>query len=146
MDPSFLFFILRILIALALYAFLAAILRFLWKDLQSSRQGLSQAPLAYLLPIENAELEPAYALESVNLLGRAQDNTLVLEDPTISACHARLSYQNRKWWLEDMGSKNGTYLNEIPVTEPVVVTYGDEIHFGQVRMRFLAGVASSEKG
>lgn len=145
MDPSILFFVLRILIAIALYAFLIIILRFLWKDLRSNREGLSLPPPAYLLTIEGAELEPAYPLEGVNLLGRAEDNTIILNDPTVSAYHARFSYQSRQWWLEDLGSRNGTQVNEIIVTEPLVVTYGDELHFGQVRMQFLTGAFSTDK-
>jgi hypothetical protein len=145
MAPSILLLILRMLIAIALYAFLIILLRFLWLDLRSHREGVSQPPPAYLLTLEGVELEPAYPLEAVNLLGRAGDNTITLNDPTVSAYHARLSYQNRQWWLEDLGSRNGTQVNEIFVTEPLVVTYGDEIRFGQVRMQFLSGAFSAEK-
>lgn len=139
MEPAELLLLLRIIIAITLYAFLAIILITLWRDLKSGVVEHISTPLAHLLTISGETLEPAYHLEEVNLLGRANDNTLSLSDSTISAYHARISCRHGTWWLEDLGSRNGTVINDIPVAEPTIITYGDEIHLGSVSVRFCAG-------
>ena len=90
--------------------------------------------------IDGEALKSAYPLEEINLIGRATDNTLILNEGTISGYHARLSYQNEQWWLEDLGSRNGTFVNELPVSEPLVVTYGDMLGFGKTRLRLVSGI------
>jgi pSer/pThr/pTyr-binding forkhead associated (FHA) protein len=145
-DPNTLLLILRIAIAATLYIFLAYILIHLWKDLQTSKQARPIAPQTYLETLEGDGLEQTYKLEDLNLIGRANDNTIVLNDSTVSGYHARISYQQDQWWLEDLGSRNGTMLNEIQVTEPLVITSSDELQFGNIRLRVTFGsmaVASS---
>ncbi|MGD8634401.1 MAG: FHA domain-containing protein, partial [Anaerolineales bacterium] len=80
----------------------------------------------------------SYPLDNLNLIGRAADNTIVLDDEIVSAHHARLSYlSDRQWWLEDLGSRNGTAVNAVPVDEPLAVTDGDTISFGNVEFRLV---------
>lgn len=139
MEPAELLLILRIIIAVTLYAFLSFILITLWRDLKVGAVERISTPLAHLLTISGETLEPAYHLEELNLLGRANDNTLSLPDSTISAYHARISCRQGTWWLEDLGSRNGTLINDIPVVEPTIITFGDEIHLGSVSVRFCSG-------
>lgn len=139
MSPELLLLIIRILIAAILYVFLGTILVYLWKDLQSEKKVKQISPEAHLEKIEGEALESVYPLEEINLIGRATDNTLILNENTISGYHARLSYQNEQWWLEDLGSRNGTFLNELPVSEPLVITYGDVLGFGKTRLRLASG-------
>ncbi len=44
-------------------------------------------------------------------------------------------FQNGQWWIEDLASRNGTEVNEVPVEEPLVVSYGDQIRMGRVLAR-----------
>jgi pSer/pThr/pTyr-binding forkhead associated (FHA) protein len=144
MTPEVLLLILRFALAATLYAFLALILIHLWKDLQSSKRGKFTAPEAHLEKLEGEGIEPFYPLDEINLIGRAKDNTLILDEGTVSGYHARLSYQQEQWWLEDLGSRNGTFLNDLPLTEPLVITYGDELGFGNVRMQMVSGKVPTE--
>jgi len=57
----------------------------------------------------------------------------------VSAYHARISHQGGQWWLEDLGSRNGTHLNEIPVEQPLVVIFGDRIRVGRVVLQLESG-------
>jgi pSer/pThr/pTyr-binding forkhead associated (FHA) protein len=141
MDPATIFFLLRLLIALMLYGFIALLFLFLRRDLTTSNRGEEQLPIAHLITLDGDGLEANYSLEELNLIGRADDNTLPLPVGTVSAYHARLSCQRGTWWIEDLGSRNGTLLNEITVTEPLIVGFGDEIQLGSIRFRFLAGPA-----
>ncbi len=50
-------------------------------------------------------------LQPVTTLGAEQDNDLALQDPYISGHHARLRWDGVTWWVEDLGSRNGTFVN-----------------------------------
>jgi len=132
MSPEAVLLGLRLALALALYAFLALILLYLWRDVRASATAAGAIPQAYLELVGPPLPGRAFALLPVNLLGRAADNTIVLDENTVSAHHARLSYQQGQWWLEDQGSKNGSGVNELDLQEPLVVTLGDRIRIGSV--------------
>ncbi|WP_322762003.1 FHA domain-containing protein [Frankia sp. Cr2] len=64
-------------------------------------------------------------------IGRAQDSTLVLEDDFASARHARLVPHDGQWFVEDLGSTNGTYLDRTKVTSPMPVPLGAPVRIGK---------------
>ncbi|MGJ9403584.1 FHA domain-containing protein FhaB/FipA [Arthrobacter sp. KK5.5] len=68
------------------------------------------------------------------LLGRAQEATLVLEDDYASGRHARLFPQGSRWFIEDLGSTNGTYLGENQLTRAQPVDPGQRIRIGKTVM------------
>ncbi|MGV0109287.1 FHA domain-containing protein FhaB/FipA [Arthrobacter sp. CP30] len=65
------------------------------------------------------------------LLGRAQEATLVLEDDYASGRHARLFPQGSRWFIEDLGSTNGTYLGGAQLTRALPVEPGVPIRIGK---------------
>lgn len=65
------------------------------------------------------------------LLGRADDSTLVLTDDYASERHARLSRRGDDWYVEDLGSTNGTYLDRSKVTTAVKVPINTPIRIGK---------------
>jgi len=72
-----------------------------------------------------------------NILGRESDEgTVQIDSPTVSRRHARISISVTGALLEDMGSKNGTFLRREPVTAAVALADGDEIRVGSVVLRF----------
>jgi hypothetical protein len=73
--------------------------------------------------------------ESVTI-GRYGDNSIVLADPKVSAHHARIQWQAEtgSFLLEDLGSEQGTYVNEVRVTAPAVLRHGDVIRMGNTLM------------
>ncbi|WP_249214281.1 FHA domain-containing protein, partial [Micrococcus luteus] len=68
----------------------------------------------------------------------AQDADLVLVDDYASGRHARLFPQGTRWFLEDLGSTNGTYVNGAPVTRAVPVGPGTAIRIGKTVMELEA--------
>jgi len=68
------------------------------------------------------------------LIGRANDSTLVLTDDYASTRHARISENNGVWYLEDLGSTNGTYVGSSKVTGPVPLEAGVVIRIGKTAM------------
>ncbi|AQA24269.1 pSer/pThr/pTyr-binding forkhead associated (FHA) protein [Rhodococcus sp. PvR044] len=65
------------------------------------------------------------------LIGRADDSTLVLTDDYASTRHARLSQRGTDWYVEDLGSTNGTYLDRAKVTTAVRVPLGTPVRVGK---------------
>ncbi|MFT3716486.1 MAG: FHA domain-containing protein [Gordonia sp. (in: high G+C Gram-positive bacteria)] len=65
------------------------------------------------------------------LIGRADDSTLVLSDDYASERHARLSKRGDDWYVEDLGSTNGTYLDRAKVTTAVRAPLNTPIRIGK---------------
>ena len=68
------------------------------------------------------------------LIGRADDSTLVLTDDYASSRHARLSQRGPDWFVEDLGSTNGTYLDRGKVSGPTPVPLGVPIRIGRTSL------------
>jgi len=64
-------------------------------------------------------------------IGRANDSTLVLDDDYASTRHARLFPRSGEWYVEDLGSTNGTYLDRTKVTQPTSVGNHVPIRIGK---------------
>ena len=65
------------------------------------------------------------------LIGRANDSTLVLTDDYASTRHARISLQDGVWFVEDLGSTNGTYLGPRKIDGPVPMEVGTPVRIGK---------------
>lgn len=141
--PGLLLLLLRFLLAAALYAFLGWALWLLFQDLRQ-RSGALAAPAAPPLALTQVCLveadapPPALAdppaVYQINLaeaiLGRDSTCQIYVDHPTISARHARLAYHHTQWWVEDLHSRNGTWLNDQPVEDAVVLAQDDELRCG----------------
>jgi pSer/pThr/pTyr-binding forkhead associated (FHA) protein len=129
------FLILRFLIAACLYGFVAWAIFTLWKELQSQSQAVQTRPSPEITITcqENEELIKSFTTSEVNL-GRDAACDFMVSDETISAFHARLSFHHNQWWLEDLQSTNGTFLNEERLYTPTVVMSGDELKLGTISL------------
>jgi hypothetical protein len=67
-------------------------------------------------------------------IGRAEDSTLVITDDFASARHARLVPRDGQWFVEDLGSTNGTYLDRGKVSAPTPVPLGVPIRIGRTSL------------
>ena|SRR5690554_1246659 len=65
------------------------------------------------------------------LIGRAPACTLVLDDEYTSSRHARIFPQYGEWYVEDLGSTNGTFVDEMRIAEPTAVPPGVQVRVGQ---------------
>lgn len=139
MDATLLaIWILRLGFLAILYLFLWAVVRVLMRDLRTAVSE-PEAELGRLLVLASPSGEPpagsVFALDAVTRLGRDVNNSIVLEDEFISADHAVLTFRGRAWYVEDVGSTNGTYVNGNRVEDISPVAFGDELQVGQVRLR-----------
>jgi len=65
------------------------------------------------------------------LLGRGADATIRLDDDYVSPRHARFVPSGDDWYVEDLGSTNGTYIGSQRITTPMVVTVGIQVRVGK---------------
>jgi pSer/pThr/pTyr-binding forkhead associated (FHA) protein len=141
MTGAHLLLAVRIALVLALYGFLSLAFWLVWQELRQS-SALLKAPLIPQLTLttfgDGAETVYRYAIPQVTL-GRDPACDCRLDDRTISGLHARLSYHDNQWWLEDASSTNGTFINEERVTSAVAIITGDLVRFGQRSLRVSIG-------
>ena len=133
-------FIIRLLLTVLLYVFLGAVLFMLWRDLRASTDVPAaiqerKARLVVLQACDGLEPGTAFSLQPFTTLGRSAPNAIVVPDTFASAEHALVSWRGGQWWLEDLGSRNGTQLNDAPVTAPTILGAGDVISIGQVKLK-----------
>ena len=72
-----------------------------------------------------------YFSQNEIIVGRDETCDITLNDAVISAKHARLIHRNMHWWIEDLNSTNGSFLNDERVESPAILINGDEIRVGR---------------
>ncbi len=107
-------------------------------DFQSAdkRKAKSTAIAAFLF---NKDTKERYELTSaVSKVGRDRTNNIPLSsDHYISRYHAWVLQNKGKFWVEDIGSTNGTLLNGRPITERMQLSAGDRLTFGKTELIFV---------
>jgi len=64
------------------------------------------------------------------MIGRDSINDIILDDNSISRQHARITRKDLEYWVEDLGSTNGTHINDKEITEPTQIKFGDMLRVG----------------
>jgi hypothetical protein len=139
MDPFLLtVWVVRLLFLGLLYLFLFRIARALVGDLRAAAREPG-AELGRLVVVTSPAGEPAegtsLALDAIATVGRDVNNAVVVEDQFVSAEHAILTFRGRAWYIEDLASTNGTFVNGSPIEGVAPLGFGDVIQVGQVRLR-----------
>jgi pSer/pThr/pTyr-binding forkhead associated (FHA) protein len=67
-------------------------------------------------------------------VGRAATCDAAIRDTYVSNVHARIYHRDGAWWLEDLGSTNGTYMNRTRIQQPTAIGPGDEIKMGKATL------------
>jgi pSer/pThr/pTyr-binding forkhead associated (FHA) protein len=134
--------IIRILFLVLLYVFLARVARTLLRDLRAAarEQGSARGRVIVTAsPSGEPEQGRSFDLDTITTLGRDVNNSIVIDDQFASFEHAVLTYRGRGWYIEDLGSTNGTFVNGRAVGSVLALGFGDEIAIGQVRLRLERG-------
>ena len=134
--------LLRGAVLVLLYLFIVLALLVLSGDLRRAAVGprvprrslLGQVVLVDAGPT-GLDVGKTFPLSAVSSIGRSLRNVVSIDDDFLSAEHALLSWREDTWWVEDLGSKNGTFLSGVRVSRPVPVGRGDTIEVGRVVLR-----------
>lgn len=124
-----------------IYLFILSIIRLIYLDIK----GIGTVSLdngIYLKLINRKDSLPFkikeyYSLEDFVSLGRGNENKIVIKDPYISKNHLKIVEDEGNYYLEDLNSANGTYLNGDKIMDVVELKNGDRIRVGQVEFLYV---------
>lgn len=128
------FLVLRVLFALSIYSFLLVAVITIWRELQKTSEALTikNIPPISFKRLDFQETGSRKFMVPLISIGRDASCEYNIQDDTVSGHHARISYHHQQWWVEDLNSTNGTFLNTDPVTVPTVIISGDELRIGKI--------------
>jgi FHA domain len=144
--PPFVLTVLKIALLVLLYFFIWRATRTVVLDLYGGREVRrsrtaqpkprparrgKKAPTKVLVLDEKGRKIGSHRLNGTIQIGRAPSCQIKLSDTYISQLHAKISQRNGAWVVEDLGSTNGTYLNQRKVTVPTEISAGDRIRVGK---------------
>src|SRR4051812_7892887 len=86
---------------------------------------------------------PHELTEELITIGRAPDNLVVIDDPSVSGRHAEIRLSGETYHLKDLGSTNGTRVNGISITE-TALRFNDRVRFGAVDARYESDTQGSQ--
>jgi len=148
--PEPLLTILKFCFLAILYLFFARVIRAVWAEVKgpsaiataaapaprSTRNTLSNKPPGKLKVLEPADRRGRiYDLGDELTVGRAGGCQVALGDDTyVSQLHARVFRREGQFYVEDLGSTNGTYVNRKKVTAPIAIRRGDRLQVGKTVM------------
>src|SRR5215212_10506453 len=135
-----------------LYLFFLRVLRAVWAELKEPKPAVVASPAPAAAPsVAVARPQPpararllvvapeeqrgrSYELLDELTVGRAAGCHIALEDRFVSQLHARMFRRDDQSFIEDLGSTNGTFLNDDKVTSPALLKKGDHVRIGNVVM------------
>jgi hypothetical protein len=145
---DWLLLVLRLLAVAVLYLFLALAVYVIWLELKVGGEGRTisapeetlnlssvSAPEAFLEVVEPPSTSvlsvPKHHLLPRTLVGRDKVCDIVLVDDCVSQRHAQIVAREGHWWLSDLDSRNGTFLNGEAVDGSVTLRHSDRIGIGK---------------
>lgn len=129
-----------------LYYFLFRVTKMIYADLRNSTGNKvsesapsSSQPVAKIIIIKpiGADIEETiFNLGENTSIGRSEHNDIVVTGSFVSHEHACITYYKNQYYLSDLGSTNGTYLNDEKILAEVPLKDGDVIQIGSVTFKF----------
>lgn len=135
--------LLRVLFIFLLYFFIFQVVRVIMRELRTAAvpgQALPQLTGALLVTDageSNLRRGDVFDLDPVTVVGRHPRATIVIDSPFMSSEHAQLTWEQDRWWVNDLRSTNGTFVNGAQIRVPTGVRPGDTIELGGVRFQLV---------
>lgn len=148
-DVPFEWFILllRVVFIFLLYFFVFQVVRVLTREMRFAAGAAEPAQQEWNVPDgaltvddpgkSNLIAGQRLPLDPVTIIGRDRRATIPIEHSFVSAEHTQLSWQGGQWWVSDLRSTNGTYVNGSRINVSTALQPGDEIRIGDVSLRLL---------
>jgi hypothetical protein len=96
----------------------------------------AQPPPVLAMLINRRQPQQRFDLTPSTDIGRATTNNICLQNTTVSRQHAKIKEEKGEFRVFDLGSANGTFVNNNRVTDPVVLKDGDLVRFGELEFTF----------
>jgi len=137
--------ILKYVFTIVIYIFIYTIIRLIYLDIKSmnKRAGLSDKKYPYLKLLNRRDelsfrVDESYVLNSRKTIGRLSKNDFVINDPFLSGNHAEFFSEDGIYYMRDLGSKNGSFINNVKIEyDAVPLNNGDKIQIGQLTFIFV---------
>ncbi len=97
---------------------------------------IERAPQHLAMLVDRTRPDRKFDLKGTTNVGRAQDNQVILDHPTVSRHHAWIRAEGEEFLIFDIGSANGTFVNDQRIEEPLRLQNGDTVRFGDVELLF----------
>ena len=94
------------------------------------RSSSQPNPITVMIHADGAAKPRAMYLATNTVVGRGAECDLRVDDTFVSQEHARIFGKDGSWYVEDLGSTNGTFVNEQRLAAPAMLTTGDRIRVG----------------
>ncbi len=132
---------LKYVFIIIIYLFIFSIIRMIYLDIRGMR-GVVLENAAYLKLINRSDtlsfkIKEYYTIDDGIILGRHRNNDIVVKDPFISKKHFQIVKDENEYFLEDMGSANGTFLNKSRLVDIAKLENGDIVRVGQIQFLFV---------
>lgn len=129
----------KIVLLGSLYLLLAVVV---WMEARELAHATSPRPTPVIHPRGSRSPRRLVLLEGVGptqvelegseaVIGRDPGCDVMIPDSSVSHRHARVYQSDGQWLVEDLGSTNGTYFNDRPLTRPMLIRMGDKISVGR---------------
>ena len=127
-----------------IYLFIFLIIRMIAKDIRTMyRKKTGEFAGAYLKLINlrhelDYYVDESYEVSEDEIIGRGRKCDIVINDKYLSSRHLRIFKVSGKFYIEDLGSTNGTFLNGSPLGDKAIeLLDGDKISFGRTNFLFV---------
>ena len=94
------------------------------------------ATLLYIIT-EGIQGGPFELSEGTHIIGSAEESAVLISDTTISAQHGQFTASQGQIVYQDLGSQNGSFVGDQPITEPVALTPGHILQVGNIHLQFV---------
>ena len=143
--PPFVLTVLNVVFLGVLYLFVYRTVRAVAGQLREKRppaalaaprkqRGRPRGPRSVVVVDERGSKSKPVPLDGDLRIGRSDACQLPIQDTYLSSFHARIFRRDGSWYVEDLGSTNGTYLNQRKVTAPAELRAGDRVKLGKTTL------------
>ena len=137
----------KYVLTFVIYMFILKIARLIYLDIKTMTDGEeSKATTPHLRLLssmdqtgQNTVTEVFPLKNALTIVGRSLECEIVISDPHISSKHIQINKTGQGFTISDLGSVNGTYINDVKLLNPVMLRDGDEILIGVTKLVFSEG-------
>ncbi|WP_461613402.1 FHA domain-containing protein [Clostridium sp. Marseille-QA1073] len=130
--------IFKVVIIIIVYCIIVYALKIMYNDMKNEGKRRPKKSNAVKFGLEIMDKGQNYELQDGGVIpindyltiGRSEDNMVILSDRYVSSHHLKIYMRNNEYILEDLGSTNGTFVNDVKIASKVTLRRGDRIKVG----------------